>query len=301
MLPGASWPTTACAFASLALLLSGCDLLFQLDHIGVDAAFNTDSRTDAEPDAGPLEQWAVPMLIPGPASVGSDETDASMTEDLLEIYFSSDRPGGAGNHDIWRSTRTTTSAAFQDVERVAELSGTEDDKGFVSANGLTFYIVRSTGVMVASRLTRMNQFGELIGDSWLSALPNASNVEVSADGLQANATAPVGMDTDELFLFNRAAVTDPWSPPAHASGLGTSLLDGGGTFDRHGTTIIFHSNRASPVLHAYIATRPSVVMQFDAPTAINELDDGEVSDPWVSPDLRTIVFNRDGELYMSTR
>jgi hypothetical protein len=224
-----------------------------------------------------------------------------MTGDQLELFFSSDRTGG--QRDIYRSTRATTNDSFSSPVRVVELSGAVDDTGAISGDGLTFYVTHAgMPLAVAKRADRNSPFTMGAVDAELAQLANGTSYEISGDGLHAIATAVVTGQSDELFLFTRAAVTEPWGAPVNATQLNSPLIDGGGAFDATGLTVYFHSDRAGGPRRIYLATRARVSDAFGALTLVTELDHNQgSSEPWLAPDLRTILFNRDGDLYIATR
>lgn len=49
------------------------------------------------------DHWSVPVNLGRPVNSAYRETQPSMTPDGRTLYFSSDRPGGKGQHDIWVS------------------------------------------------------------------------------------------------------------------------------------------------------------------------------------------------------
>jgi outer membrane protein OmpA-like peptidoglycan-associated protein len=51
------------------------------------------------------DKWSTPRNIGSPVNTKYRETQPSLSSDGRTLYFSSDRPGGTGLHDIWVSTR----------------------------------------------------------------------------------------------------------------------------------------------------------------------------------------------------
>jgi len=89
--------------------------------------------------------FAAPVVVPGLASPGSHDDDPTVTTDLLELYFSSDRPGGPGGESIWRANRATPADPWGTPTLVTELSSdAADNDAEISADGLTIWIA-STG------------------------------------------------------------------------------------------------------------------------------------------------------------
>lgn len=52
------------------------------------------------------DQWSVPVNLGTPLNSKYRETQPSLSADGRTLYFSSDRPGGKGYHDIWVSSRS---------------------------------------------------------------------------------------------------------------------------------------------------------------------------------------------------
>ena len=279
-------------------LLTGCDVIWRLDPV---------PGRDALDDAPPLGPWPAATLNPGVNIPGNSstqiETDPSMTEDLLELYFASDRSGSIGGYDIWRAKRDQASAPWPFPTRVVELSTGSFDVGFISADGLAFYRMEtgSSVVQIATRNDRSSAFTTPVDDLELSQVPMGSNFEVSADGLCATATGPIGNISDELFLYTRTRTDGAWGSPIYLNDIGSPDLDGGSSLDRHGTMMVFHSTRSAADRYLWMSTRTATDAPFDTPVRIDELADGTGSDPWLSPDRRVIVFGRDGDLFWSQR
>ena len=53
-------------------------------------------------------EWSVPVNLGPVVNSSSGEQNATLARDGLSLYFSSNRPGGAGNLDIWVSRRACT-------------------------------------------------------------------------------------------------------------------------------------------------------------------------------------------------
>lgn len=89
--------------------------------------------------SGPDALFSAPQLA---AELNSDAVDRGpgISADGLEIFFSSERPGGAGELDLWRATRPSLDQPFGPPENVAELN-TINDEVFprLSGDGSTLY------------------------------------------------------------------------------------------------------------------------------------------------------------------
>ena len=68
--------------------------------------------SDSHPAAPKLQamsfansEWSEPVNLGPVVNSSSNEQNATLARDGLSLYFSSNRPGGAGNLDIWVSRR----------------------------------------------------------------------------------------------------------------------------------------------------------------------------------------------------
>jgi Tol biopolymer transport system component len=112
----------------------GTRLLFASDREGKGSDIFEVTRADStSPFGAPVEL----------SDIDSNEGDrkASLSADGLDIYFSSNRPGGNGGYDIYTSHRDAIGEAFSTPTIVMELSSTMDDDGArLSRDGATMYL-----------------------------------------------------------------------------------------------------------------------------------------------------------------
>jgi Tol biopolymer transport system component len=72
------------------------------------------------------------------------ESTPMLSADKLTVYFSSDRPGGAGMVDIWRSHRTSVQDGFPAPKVVPELSSSANEfPGWLSPDNCRIYLTSS--------------------------------------------------------------------------------------------------------------------------------------------------------------
>jgi len=86
--------------------------------------------------------YGPPQLVPGINWQGYDVA-AVVTSDGLTIYWGSNRGTGdpIQGEDVWRATRSTTSAAFGNVAEVPELnSAFNEHPKWISPDGCTLYL-----------------------------------------------------------------------------------------------------------------------------------------------------------------
>jgi hypothetical protein len=287
---------------ALALLLSGCDLLFQVEHVELLDA------TVSRPDSA-LPPWSEPMLISEVSIAGDDpyESDASMTGDGLELFFASDR-GKVNELDIYVATRLSTADRFGAPAVVPQLTTNLFEAGAVSADGLTFYMTRTgtTGILMSSRMNRSMTWSAPVPVPELSIVIEPTNPSISPDGLTFVVNAPANNAATDLFIYSRASTSGSWEVPRQLTEIASQQSDGAGTFDGTGLAMVFHTDReldgsGTSIRKIYETSRPARDEAFGRRNTYSIEELGQGSDPWISPDFRTIVFTRDGDLYMSTR
>lgn len=298
-----------CAVLLLAAL--GCG------RFGYGAA-ERDADAAPDGDAAPLD--ATPLGPFGEATVIADlvdpaaaDDDPSMTGDLLELYFKSDRDG-MNDPDIWLARRSSPEGAWDEVAEVAELSSNSfDGTPEVSVDGLTITLSsdRPGGggggidLWVSTRLSR--------ADPWDPPVPmtglNSADAEYAA----------VTNQSGDLVIFNRTVPSqsfdllqsmltgDTWSPAVPLVNLSSAVYEADSHLDPTGRELYFAGELADAAgRDLYVARRDEVGLDFAPPERVVELSTPMADeDPWVSPDRRLIIFSSDRsgdqEIYSAVR
>ena len=88
------------------------------------------------------ERWSRPRNFDAPVNTKSWESQPSIAPDGKTIYFVSNRPGGFGGMDIWK-TEMTEEGVFSVPVNLGETINTEYDESapFIHADGRTLYFV----------------------------------------------------------------------------------------------------------------------------------------------------------------
>lgn len=292
-----------------ALLLSACG------RLGFDGASGTgDASRDGVFDAFDL---AIPFGAPAPVvalnGVLADD-DPTLTGDLLEVIFDSER-AGTNSSDFLVARRTTPADAWSVPSIITELATPNDeDTPCVSRDGLTLTLSSDRAgtsgmndLWSATRGSRAAAWTTPVRIAELSSVAAEDHLSRTADELLGMFTSdrPGGKGGYDIYMTTRAQRTDPWGPPVLVPELNTAAYDQDPTLDATGTIVFFSSTRTSDQ-NLYMATRPDRTAPWSAPMAIDALNTAaDESDPWVSPDLRTIVFTRGTDtardLYTATR
>ena len=166
--------------------------------------------------------WAAPVNL-GPQVNSSDaEGCPAISDDGLELYFWSTRPGGYGSYDIWVSRRTTIEDEWSTAVHLGATinSSAADLCTDVSPDGLSLIFVSA----------RSGGYGGSIGDLWLTRRPtindqwgpsvnlgpimNGSSNEngpcLSADGsvLYYSSDRPGGSGSQDMWQVSISPVVD---------------------------------------------------------------------------------------------
>jgi Tol biopolymer transport system component len=274
-----------------------------------DASSEQPTLPEASLGAGP---FSAPTLVAELSSPGSLDEDPTFTEDLLELYFTSDR---GGNEDIWRSERLASTDPWGAPMRVAELSSAQpDETPSVSLDGLSIWIAsarpgskKGNNIWVSTRLSRASAWGPPTEVTELSSDANDLAPATSEDDLlMAFASDRPGSAAQDMYFSARPDKSSPWSPPVLIPRVNSNANDWDAFLGDHALQIFFNSDRGGMGGDLYFASRTSSSATFGAVSPLSELNSpANDSDPMLSRDLRYIMFgsNRSGnpEIYEARR
>lgn len=236
-----------------------------------------------------------------------------LTGDMLEIYF--ERKG-----DIWRATRSSTSASWSAPQPVTELNSvdTVDATPGISSDGLLIFLDSTrthssakgkTDLYTSSRSKRGDPFGtpqpvvelnSAESDVCAYPLPDKMTLVMDSD-------RPGGLGLRDLYTSTRASPAAVWATPSPIAGLSSSEQDQCPWTDPTFTVLFFASRRPGGAGESDIwVTTRAVGGDFVTPVVVKGINtDSSESDPWISPDQRTIYFtsDRDGnpDIFVATR
>jgi len=206
------------------------------------------------------DEWETPINL-GPMINGPTEDQvASMSADGLELYFASDRSGGAGNWDIWVTRRVTKNNPWKEPVNLGSPVNTPMfEAGIISSDGLNLYI---------NSYDRLGGFGKF--DIWVSARPTTSDAwgapvnlgspvnslfqeianSISTNGLTllfgdyTGGIRPNGMGNVDMWMTTRTNVLGPWGHPTNLGPqVNSAVLDGPAQISWDSRTLYFMSQR----------------------------------------------------------
>jgi WD40-like Beta Propeller Repeat len=256
----------------------------------------------------------------------------TLTEDLLEIFFTSTRD--QGNFDIWTASRATRHDRFAPPQKVRAVSSGRFDTGSaVSPDGLTLWLgsdrrsmgSSSTGgldIWVSTRATRTADWSEPV----LVPSLNSQSFDIPRPPGLHGLVMPLGSERGpgsvyRTFFASRASRTAPFETPQtvpelmfenattmdaflsqdgltlfYASGPITMANEGGAPLGLDAGAEGSMADVTTPVLTAdlFVARREKVTDPFSGFTQITDLNTlFDERDPWLSEDKTRFFFSSD--------
>jgi hypothetical protein len=235
----------------------------------------------------------------------SNEYDPTLTDDLLEIFFISDRARGVGGKDVWHALRRDRRDPFDPPEPVREVSSQADEESVaVSGDGKVLWIgTRRSGgrggidIWSTSRIERT--------DAWREPLPaellNSEFDDLPRPPGQGGAVLPIasnrlGGGLFQTFFARRVGLHQEFALSADAvpalSDLGSSMEDGFLTND--GRHLFFRRAALGQEGTLYVTWRATTEEEFREPVSLDRVNSAyDERDPFVSADRSRFFFASD--------
>jgi len=201
-----------------------------------------------------------PTNLGSPVNSSSTDRLPSVSADSLSLYFSSDRPGGHGNFDIWiterQTTRQTTELVWGTPINLGPPINTpsRDANPSISLDGLTLFFASNRpggygnrDLWMSTRSTTSEPWSEPVN---LGPTVNSSSEDhgpcISAEGLELFFTSnrSGGQGDQDAWVTTRTTTSDPWAEPMNlGQELNSPSLDGVPDISSDGLMIFFRSRR----------------------------------------------------------
>ena len=150
--------------------------------------------------------WGNPMNLGPTINTSSSDWLPWITSDGLELYFSSDRPGGYGNSDIWVARRINTNDEWEEPVNLGPV---------VNSTAIDCYPCLAPGGLVL----------------FFSDYDNTP-------------IRPGGHGRSDMYMTRRKSTADPWEPPVNLGlGINTSSYDCQPRISPDGSVLYFTSSR----------------------------------------------------------
>ncbi|MDD9941339.1 MAG: hypothetical protein OXU20_09905 [Myxococcales bacterium] len=235
-------------------------------------------------------------------SVDAKTDNPTLTSDMLEIYFTSERNGGQA--DVFVASRPARSKPFGEIRRVDEVStpGLETSPA-ISADGLTLWVASdrtdgqgSLDIWVAKRPSRNAPWSTPQNVEGL----NSSGQDLPRPPGEHGRVMPMASDREmqpyyQVQFASRSAPTEAFGNPRSVSELsfpGESTVDAFLTDD--GLTLFYVTGPAFGPADMYVAYRRSTSQPFEHHMPLDNLNSTQDErDPWLSPDGTELYFSSD--------
>ena len=203
------------------------------------------------------DDWGEPVNLGPIVNSASLDNGACISANGLELYFSSNRPGGYGEFDLYVSTRTTPYDDWSPPVNLGAVinTGAIDRFPSITGNGLELYFSsRRPGgygnddVWVTTRTTRDNPWGipEHLSAP-INTLADDRFPSISTDGLVLffySFQRSGGSGNADLCMTMRGTIQDDWNTPVTLGAtVNTPYSDSGPGISADGRTLFFSSNR----------------------------------------------------------
>jgi len=243
--------------------------------------------------------------------INSSSGDAGIcfSADSLELYFSSDRPGGYGYYDIWMTTRVTKSDPWGLPLNLGPAVNTPYAElcPSISSDGLTLYF--SDDWMGSARPGGLGD-----GDLWVTTRPSVSDPwgtpsnlgaeinslyqegwpSISVDGLilffcsgdsetAGGGPRPGGFGNGDIWMARRAAKDGDWSHTVNLEPLINSPADEASpSVSADGSTLYFDSARAGGFGNRDIWQAPILpTLDFNGDGIVDMKDFSKLAQHWL--------------------
>jgi Tol biopolymer transport system component len=246
-------------------------------------------------------RFGAPSVI-AELSAPAKTDNPSLTADLLEIYFTSERSGP--NAEVWRAQRSQRDSPFGPPRLVPEVNSPQiETSPVISADGLTLWLGsdRPQGqgdfdVWVSERSTRSAVWSTPVN----LAVLNSPDKDIPRPIGQHDTVMPLGSDRVSrgyyrIYFATRPASAEPFGTPAPLPELvfpRESTVDGFLTDD--GLTLFYCSGPAFGPADLYVASRRSTSEPFGEFVPLQDVNSpSDERDPFLSPDGTQFFFSSD--------
>ena len=206
--------------------------------------------------------WGEPVNLGTPVNTSDHDVVPAISPDGLSLYFTSDRPGGYGDFDLWVTTRVSISDPWGEPVNLGTMvnSNVWDARPSISADGLSLYFGSNrekTGTPYSGLEYIYVTQRPTINDPWSIPVRLGPTVNsglaydsawphISADGriLFFGSDRPGGMGSVDLWFARRIGEGEEWSPAVNlGTPINTSFNDRRISLSADGRVLFFPSNR----------------------------------------------------------
>jgi len=217
----------------------------------------------------------------------------TLSVDGLTVFFSSNRPGGRGDMDLWMARRPTKDETFGQPVNIGSVNGGAGDFcPCLSADGLSLYFnssrwggYGSCDIYVAKRDTVSSPWRTPVNlGSRINSNQTDGNPQISDDGLRLfySSNKSGGFGQEDLYMVTRETVNSTWGDPVNMG----PLFNTGGrepsiSICPKACTMFICSARSGGVGQCDIWEIPiASILDFDGNGRVGELEINTVVEQW---------------------
>jgi Tol biopolymer transport system component len=263
--------------------------------------------------------WGTPTNLGPEVNTSYGEAGVCISANGLELYFSSNRPGGYGDLDLWVTKRPTIEDDWGDPENLGSPANTQYSywEPSISSDGLSLYFSDGHSALFGNRLPGgLGGQGDIwmitretIHDAWGAPVnigpavnsQHAIHPSISADGLSLyfqtyRPGSIVGYGRDDLMVATRESTSDSFGNPVFLKNVSSANAEWMPDISTDGRMLFFSRSSATEL---WMAMRETIYDDFSPPlklpSKINNSTYLNMS-PNLSADGRTLYFasNRPG-------
>jgi len=283
----------------------------------------------AADDPPRFSDWSAPVNLGPTVNSSSTEAGVFITKDGLSLYFSSRRPGGYGDLDLWVSRRATVDEDWGVPENLGPDINTSasDTTPMISLDGHRLYYASTRpggfgglDIWVSRRHNKRDDRGwqppvNLGGAvNTLSTERGPTEFEDDATGdivLYFSSARPGGLGSEDIYASTMQA-DENYAPAVNIETLNSAFSDSVPAVRRDGLEIFLSSYRTGQLGGGdiWVATRPSTSDPWSEPTNLGAMVNSTALDfrPAISFDGTALYFHSarlggfgDYDLYVATR
>ncbi|MBN2314080.1 MAG: protein kinase [Sedimentisphaerales bacterium] len=252
-------------------------------------------------------------------SSGHDPQGSCFSGDGLELYFSSNRPGGHGGKDIWVATREAVNAPWGEPVNLGSPindAGSQIEPG-ISPDGLELYFGNwnDWNIRVCKRPYKDAPWSnpEFLGPP--VGLGSETGVKLSADGLSlyfsAKSPRPGSYGKLDIYVSMRATTADSWGEPINLGpNVNTPANDAYPCISSDGRVLFFNSDRPGSYhpsgYDIWVTRRATTSDSWGPPVNCDIINDPAILGqafkvyPTISPDGSVLYFERGYDMWQSS-
>ncbi len=267
--------------------------------------------------AGPARadfRFGKPQSLGPVINTPSYELGATASMDGLELYFSSQRPGGYGDWDIWVSTRQSVNDPWGPPSNLGPTVNSPYKEAFtrLSWDGLTLYFsgidsmhrpggLGGADIWMSTRASRADPWGAPVNmGAPINSPANDRSPFLSRNGLTFvfNSDRAGGYGDGDLWMSTRPTVQDPWGAPVNLGpNVNSPYSDFYPALSADGLALFFCSTRASGYggYDVWMTTRKSAIAPWGSAVNLGPVINSSGIDApgGLSADLTTLYLTSD--------